>query len=403
MIANLFTSAATDYLHYGFDSCGRTGVPVDPFEALLERLEEQAVPYRVLWEITHVCNLSCVMCYNVPLAEPELSTAECLDILEQLAAAGTLRLAFSGGEILARRDFFTIAERARVLGFALDLKTNGTLLTPELADRMAALDPVLVDISLLGASESTFDEVAGTRKAMKRTVRGVQLLRERGVRVRLNTVLLKLNVSERAQMIEIAQELGASYEQWFRLSSADDGRDRASDHRLSQQQMTEVLVADKTPFVPRLPDAMSRTCRVGLSSCTISPYGEVYPCLEMRISAGNLRRQSFAEIWKGASIFGELRARHTYANLPECRVCPINNYCEARCAGLAWKEHGDIYTGHATACLHARARFEAQHPGETAPETPLQVKLATKAKTVPGSSTVRPSNRQMQPIPLLGV
>ena len=69
-----------------------------------------------------------------------------------MAAAGTLRLTLTGGEILARRDFFAIAERARALGFALDLKTNGTLITPERADRLAALHPIQVDISLLGAT-----------------------------------------------------------------------------------------------------------------------------------------------------------------------------------------------------------------------------------------------------------
>ena len=125
---------------------------MDLYDALQARLKREHVPFTVLWELTHVCNLDCVMCYNVPQPEPELTTAECLDILEQLAAAGTLRLTLTGGEILTRRDFFIIAERARALGFALDLKTNGTLITPERADRLAALHPMQVDISLLGAT-----------------------------------------------------------------------------------------------------------------------------------------------------------------------------------------------------------------------------------------------------------
>ena len=114
-----------------FDACGERAEPGDPLEALLARLKREHVPFSVLWELTHVCNLDCVMCYNVRQDQPELTTAECLDILEQLAAAGTLRLTLTGGEILSRRDFFVIAERARALGFALDLKTNGTLITPE--------------------------------------------------------------------------------------------------------------------------------------------------------------------------------------------------------------------------------------------------------------------------------
>ena len=73
--------------------------------------------------------------------------------------------------------------------------------------------------------------------------------------------------------------------------------------------------------------------------------------------------------------------QHTYANLPECRVCPINTYCEGRCSGLAWKEHGDLYGGHTLACQHAQARYAQQHPGAPIPETPLQARLAAQPAT----------------------
>jgi len=364
-----------------FDACGERTEPGDLYEALQARLKREHVPFSVLWELTHVCNLDCVMCYNVLQREPELTTAQCLDILEQLAAAGTLRLVLTGGEILARRDFFTIAERARALGFALDLKTNGTLITPERADRLAALHPVQVDISLLGATPETSDAVMRGKNTLEHILRGVRLLRERGVRVKLNSLLLDRNIGEREQMIALALELGVRYEQTFKISPADDGTlaDAAAGRQLSRAQMTHTLVADASPFTPRVPVATTRTCSVGLSSCLISPYGVVYPCIELRIPAGRLagpRQQRFAEIWAGAPIFNQLRFQHTYNNLPECRVCPINAYCEGRCSGLAWKDHGDPYGGHSLACQHAQARYAQQHPGEPIPETPLQARLA---------------------------
>ncbi|HSN73772.1 MAG TPA: radical SAM protein [Anaerolineae bacterium] len=398
----LYPANAAEPAERGFDACGAPDAPGDPFEALLARLRQEYVPFSAMLELTHVCNLDCVMCYNVPLAEPELSTAEWLDVLEQLAAAGTLRLTLSGGEILTRRDFFTIAERARALGFALSLKTNGTLLTPESADRLAALDPTQVDISLLGATEATFDAVAGSRRTLSRVLRGVQLLQERGVRVKLNTLLLDLNVAERGQMIDLAQELGVQYEQVFKISADDNGRDRAGQYQLSRQQMVGVYQADQTPFQPAARTVSSRTCQVGLSSCLISPYGEVYPCNELRISAGSLtgvRGQPFAEIWRTAPVLDDLRSRHTYGNLPECQVCPINRYCEGRCAGLAWKEHGDPYGGHSLACQQAQARFEQQNPSQQAPQTPLQARTPFAR-----SHGHPPSNgHNRQPIPLVGV
>lgn len=381
-----------------FAACGLEGAAADPYEALLARLRREYVPFSAMLELTHACNLQCVMCYNVALDQPELSTAEWLQALEQLAAAGTLRLTLSGGEILTRRDFFTIAGRARALGFMLDLKTNGTLLTPQSADQVAALDPLQVDISLLGATEATFDAVAGSRKTLERVLRGVRLLQERGVRVKLNTLLLDLNVAERELMLDLAGQLGVEYEQVFKISAADDGSDRAGQHQLSRQQMTAVFQADQTPFQPAARNEASRTCKVGLSSCLISPYGEVYPCNELRISAGNIRRQPFAEVWADAPLLQELRQRHTFANLPECQACPINRYCEGRCSGLAWKEHGDLYGGQSLACQQAQARFEQQHPGQPAPQTPLQARRS-QTSSAPGAS----GNGHRQPIPLVGI
>ncbi len=363
-------------LERGFEACAQAPTLLDPYTALLQRLRAEHVPFTVLWELTHRCNLKCVMCYNVPRAQPELSTAEGLDILEQLAAAGTLRLTLTGGEILTRPDFFTLAEQARALGFALDLKTNGTLLTPELADRMAALTPVQVDISLLGATAATFDAVAGSHDTLRRVLRGVQLLIERGVHVKLNSLLLDLNVAEQRQMAALAAELGVAHEQVIKISADDDGDPHADQHQLTRSQMTEVLVIDEAPFVLKERSAASRTCSVGLSSCLISPYGVVYPCIELRLPAGDLRREKLADIWASSPLLNELRERHTWANLPECAACPIQAYCEGRCAGLAFKEHGDLYGGHTLACQQAQARFAQLHPDTPIPETPLQGRLS---------------------------
>lgn len=354
-----------------FAGCAAGSKPADAYDALLRRLKREAVAYSVQWELTHVCNLKCVMCYNEPLAEPELTTRECFDILSQLAEAGALRLTLTGGEILTRRDLFEVAAEARRLGFALDLKTNGTLITAAIADRIAGLVPVQVDISLLGAGNATFDAISGVRNTFDRVLRGVALLRERDVRVKLNTLLMGPNIAERAAMLDLASSLGAEYEQVFKISPTDTGRRKAADAQLSRAGMVAALTADATPFALALRGEDARTCSIGLSSCLISPYGVVYPCVELRIPAGDLRRERFASIWRDAPIFQELRARHTVARLPECRQCALLSYCEGRCAGLSWKETGDPYRGHTLACRHAQARFEQQHPGAAVPDTPF--------------------------------
>ncbi len=358
-----------------FDACNRATETGDAFVALLAQLDESHIPFSVLWELTHICNLDCVMCYNVRRKEMELHTSECLDVLHQLAEAGVLRLTFSGGEILTRPDFFEIATEARALGFALDLKTNGTLITPDYATRIAALHPVQVDISLLGATPETFDAISRRRGTLERMLAGVRRLMDLGVRVKLNTLLLDLNVHERGSMLDLALRLGVYYEQAFKVSPADDGSSVAASHQLSQRQMTEVMSADRTPFIHHCSAPSSRTCRVGLSSCVISPYGIVYPCVELRIPAGDLRRERFADIWAGGAIFQQLRLQHICANLYECSMCPINRFCEGRCAGLAWKDHGDLFGANLLACRQAGARYAERHPDRAIPLTPLLMRM----------------------------
>ena len=353
----------------------------DAYGTLLRRLGREFVPYSVLWELTHGCNLKCVMCYNDRLAEPELSTSECFEILGQLAAADTLRLTLSGGEILTRPDFFEIACEARRLGFALDLKTNGVLVSARAADKIAALSPVQVDISLLGATARTFAELAGVSDALPPVLRVAQLLKDRGVRVKLNTLLMKGNVAEISGMLDLAESLGVEYEQVLKISPSDGGAARGAERQLSQAEMTAALVADGAPFAQRTVAPGARTCAVGLSSCLISPYGIVYPCVELRIPAGDLRRQSFSAIWREARIFRELRDGHIVSNLAECRECALLPHCEGRCAGISWKETGDPFRGHTLACLHARARFEQQYPGTPAPHTPFIARQREAARS----------------------
>jgi MoaA/NifB/PqqE/SkfB family radical SAM enzyme len=121
-------------------------------------------PLACQWEVTCRCNLHCVMCYTDCFNEPErirqeLSTAELLRIMEELAQAGCLELCLTGGEPLARPDFFQIYERAIKLGFLVTLFTNGTLITESIADRLATLPPHRADISLHGMTETTFEQV----------------------------------------------------------------------------------------------------------------------------------------------------------------------------------------------------------------------------------------------------
>src|SRR3990172_4107083 len=100
------------------------------FNKLFETTLARNLPVSAVLELTYECNLRCRHCYIVNQDRAVLGTSAIFSILDELAEAGTLFLAFTGGEILLREDFFDVAEYAKRKHFALSILTNGTKVTP---------------------------------------------------------------------------------------------------------------------------------------------------------------------------------------------------------------------------------------------------------------------------------
>jgi len=142
-----------------------------------ERLYNNAVAKRIpitgSFELTFRCNLSCAHCYcNLPpndqdTIEKELSTEEVFNILDQIAEAGCLWLLITGGEPLLRPDFFEVYTYAKKKGFIITLFTNGTLITPEIADYLVQWPPFKVEITLYGVTSETHESVTGIPGSFK--------------------------------------------------------------------------------------------------------------------------------------------------------------------------------------------------------------------------------------------
>jgi radical SAM protein with 4Fe4S-binding SPASM domain len=111
-------------------------------------------------------------------------------------------------------------------------------------------------------------------------------------------------------------------------------------------------------------------CSAGHNSCYISPYGDVSPCVQMPRPAGNLRKQSFDEIWYGSREMNRVREVRE-SQLPLCSSCSIRNYCE-RCPGLAQMEGGDLLGAYERAC--ELAEMNARLAGIENPISALHVK-----------------------------
>jgi heme d1 biosynthesis radical SAM protein NirJ len=164
----------------------------------------------VIWNLVRRCNLTCQHCYSISCDRDfpdELATEEVYRVMDDLKAFGVPVLILSGGEPLLRPDIFDIAQRAKRMGFYVGLSTNGTLIEPDHAQRIAAAGFDYVGISLDGL-EATHDRFRRKEGAFRAALHGVRLCREEGVKVGLRFTLTEANAPELPAVLALLDEEG---------------------------------------------------------------------------------------------------------------------------------------------------------------------------------------------------
>ena len=336
---------------------------------LIEKAVREKVPFACHFDLTYRCNLKCVHCYVVKEDRPELSTSEIKGILDQLAKAGTFYLIFSGGEIFAREDFFEIAEYARRLHFALRLMTNGTLVDEQVADRVAVLYPDLVSVSVYSTTPDIHDNITCLQGSLSKTISAAKMLRDRKIRVKINTVLMRQNIDDYLKVYELAQSIGASFQGDPRVTPRNDGNLCPLRFQINEDEFFRVWT--DPIFSPQTVDDVTKPhfngglgdipCGAGHMSFYISPYGDVSPCVQFPIPCGNLRNDSFEKIWYNSPQMLGMRSV-AVSSLPVCSKCNLLEYCRI-CPGLGYIEEGDFRMPSKRVCREARIIRDAQLGG----------------------------------------
>ncbi len=316
-------------------------------------LADQRIPFEGLLELTARCNLDCAHCYiNLPMAGParnnELSTDRLLRLVGEIAEAGGLFLTLSGGEALAREDFPEIYLQALRAGLIVSVFTNGTLVTERMADLFDENRPQLIDITLYGASPETYERVTGVRGSFARCMAGVRRLSERGIDLRLKTMVLSWNAHELVAMQAIADELGVPFRTDGALNPRIDGG--SSCHQELQVGADELVALES--LLPSHRDEMLAAmnprreaarhsvdlyeCGAGRTGYTIEASGRLLLCELSRKNGIDLRQMSFGEAWKE---LGPLRMGTLSPESP-CFGCDLRPLCGS-CAGANELASGD--------------------------------------------------------------
>lgn len=326
----------------------------------------------VAWEITRSCNLSCAHC-RMPVdsrAEDELTTKECLSLIDEIARVGKPVLILSGGEPLMRRDLFQIASYAAERGLRVVIGTNGTLITEDIAARMKKASILRAAISLDFPTPQLQDRFRGETGAFKRAMTGITNIQQAGIEAQINSTITKLNAPYLNDLVALALKVGAIAFHPFLLVPTGRGKGLAS-AQLSAEEREQVLnwlyekqleLEDKLSFKPTcapqyqrivkqqnrgvnkesdLPNplsSMTRGCLAGTGFCFISHQGQVQGCGYLTLKAGNTREESFQKIWADAPLFRQLR---DLTNLKgKCGICEYKKVCGG-CRARAYEDSGD--------------------------------------------------------------
>ena len=304
------------------------------------------VPIAVHLDVTYRCNERCVHCYLDHDDHGEMTTAEIKSVLDQLADAGVFFLTLSGGEVFMRRDFFEILEHARRLLFVVKIKTNGVMIGAAEAERLRALNVDTIQISLYSHRPEVHDAITKLPHSFERTVKAIRFLRDHGLRVTIANVLMTANLADQSGAQKLAADLGVHYTLDPTITPMMDGDLSVLALRIPGEELEDVfrnpaLVPNQEEFCapPKPPsdaDLEGYSCSAGHSFCYISPYGDVFPCVQFPLPTGNVRRQNFLDIWNGSPQMREVRSIQA-RDLTTCSSCSHVSTC-TRCPGLAYME-----------------------------------------------------------------
>jgi radical SAM protein with 4Fe4S-binding SPASM domain len=343
-------------------------------------------PFLIVWDFTHNCNLSCKHCYSSSgtIQEDELTTKQALEVVDQLADAGLTAIAFSGGEPLSRKDFFEVANHAVTRGLYVSVATNGTLLTNENVKRLKQTGIHYVEISIDGANAKTHDAFRGVPGAFDKAIKGLQNCVREDLCACIATTVTKNNLEEMPAIVSLAEEIGAERFTYFNFIPT--GRGKAHfDQDLSAEEREKLMlyllnrmsIGCKTTILTTAPQlarvalqcqgqngtnevtmsmAHMQTARVskkavvladfiggcgaGRLYCSLSPKGDVHPCVFLPLNVGNLKTEKFSDIWLNSLLFNRLRDRSNLKGA--CGKCDYKFICGGCRARSAAYHKGDV-------------------------------------------------------------
>jgi radical SAM protein with 4Fe4S-binding SPASM domain len=318
----------------------------------------ERVPLQVSIEVTRRCPLECLHCYNnLPMGDMdakrrELSKEEHFRMLDELVEMGCFWILYTGGEIFARKDFLEIYTYAKKKGFLITLFTNGTIMTEEIADYLTEWPPFAIEITLYGRTRETYEALTAIPGSYDRCMRGIKLLKERKLPLKLKTVATSINKHEVVAMRQFAEEeLGVDFKMDGQINPRIDCSQSPLAVRLTPEEVVALDMSvpkgasEYRKLVGRELESASNpsldetlySCGGGISGFAVNAYGELGICVISQQETFSIRDVGVRQVWEGALLGLRMRKR---TRLTKCAQCRIQSLC-GMCPANGELENGD--------------------------------------------------------------
>jgi radical SAM protein with 4Fe4S-binding SPASM domain len=317
---------------------------------LHQRQAGERVPTQVSIEVTRRCPLECLHCYNnLPMGDMdakqrEMTKEEHFKMLDELVDMGCFWLLYTGGEIFARKDFLEIYTYAKKKGFLITLFTNGTIINEQIADYLVEWPPFAIEITLYGRTRETYEALTAVPGSYDRCLRGIQLLKERGLPLKLKTVATSINKHEVVAMRRFAEEeLGVEFKMDGQINPRIDCSQSPLAVRLTPEEVVALDMSapkgmseyrrlakhdlESPPNLAQIDTVYH--CGGGMSGFSINAYGEMGICVISQQETFSVREDGLQRVWESSLLGLRSRKRTRVTKCIECRIQSLCGMCPA--------------------------------------------------------------------------
>lgn len=330
-------------------------------------------PITCVWEVTMGCNMRCGHCgssCSEPLVD-ELNTKDALNLCSQIADLGLKWVTLSGGEPLTRKDLPAIAKGLTEKGVAVNIITNGWLMTPALARELSESQITTVAISIDG-TEEIHDSIR-KEGAYKHAQKAYDILKENGIKTGAVTTITKRNIDNLEQLKE--ELIHMEVDSWqvqlgLLMGNMKDNQDwviepdKVKDiinfcYDTAKEGRIKIFPADCIGYYTKKELKTKRIsygnenvsiwdgCNAGIRGFGILQNGDILGCTSIRDNEfveGNIKERSLREIWEDEGSFLWRRSMTKDKLKGACHSCRYGSKCLGGCANTRLTMNGDIYS-----------------------------------------------------------